>query len=352
MLARKYLVAAAGLAVICVLPAANGADMALTSAKVDAAPVIDGAMDTGWDKAKPLDVLVDQLPYKPSNGYPGMTKTMVTMRAMHDAENLYMLLQYKDTTKSIERSPWVKQADGSWKQTANKDSTGHENTYYEDKLALLWDINARGFGKKGCAAACHLAKDGMNKGISDTAPGRKYTTRPGQTIDMWHWKSVRSAPVGQFDDQFIDDVTDPKVNKNWGRHGDSKTGGGYKNNKSKDGKTPAFMPKDGKTGGYWLLKADAVPFVDTFKEGDVLPGIVVSTFEGSRGDIQAQATYADGMWTVELKRALRTTGDKADTQDVQFADLTKTYPLGIAVFDNSQINHIYHEGVIRLGFEK
>jgi hypothetical protein len=352
MFERRSLVAVAGLAALCALPAANAADMTLTSAKTDAAPAIDGAMDAAWSKAAPLEVLLDQLPYEPSNGYPGMRKTTVTLRAMHDADNLYMLIQYADPTQSLERFPWVKQADGSWKQTSNKDSTGHENTYYEDKLAILWDINARGFAKKGCAAACHLAKDGMNNGIADTAPGRKYTSKEGQTIDMWHWKSVRVGPVGMFDDQFIDHVADPKVNENWGRHGDAKTGGGYSNNKTKDGKMPAFMPKDGKTGGYWLVKADAVPFVDTFKEGDVLPGIVISPFEGSRADISAQGVYKDGMWTVELKRALHTTGDKADTQDVQFTDMGKSYPFGVAVFDNSQINHVFHEGVVNLVFGK
>lgn len=322
----------------------------LVSAKTDTAPNLDGVAEAAWNSAKPLEVVVNKLPYEPNNGYPGIKATKVTLRAMHDAENLYMLIQYEDPTQSLERSPWIKQEDGSWKQKTNKDSTAHENTYYEDKFAVLWDINARGFAKKGCDAACHMAENGMNKGIEDTAPGRKYTTRPGQTIDMWHWKSVRSGPVAQIDDQYIDDTTDPKANKNWGRKGDAKTGGGYTNNKSEDGKMPAFMAKGGPTGDYWLMKSGAVPFEDTFKPGDMVPGIVVSPFEGSRGDIAAEAEWKDGMWTVELMRKLQTGGENADTQDVQFNDLGKIYPFGIAVFDNSQINHIYHEGVLNLKF--
>ena len=349
---RKHLLVAMGLGAMLALPIANAAERVLTSAKTDAAPTIDGTVDAAWSKASPLEVLLDKQPYKPSNGFPGMKSTVVTLRSLYDANNIYLLVQYKDPTMSLERFPWVKQPDGSWKQLSNKDSTGHENTYYEDKMALLFDINARGFAKKGCGAACHLAKNGMNAGHEDKAPGRKYTAKEGQTIDMWHWKSVRVNPVGQVDDQFIDDVKDPAVNKNWGRHGDAKTGGGYTNNKTKDGKMPAFMPKDGKTGGYWLLKSDAVPFVDTFKPGDVLPGIVVSPFEGSRADIAAKGVYADGMWTIEMKRALHTTGDKADVQDVQFTDLSKTYPFGVSVFDNTQIDHHYHEGVLKLKFGK
>ena len=324
----------------------------LTSTPTTVPPVIDGNAESVWDGAKPLQVTVNKLPYAPNNGYTGMKATKVSLRAMHDKEYFYMLVQFQDPTKSLERYPWVKQADGSWKQKKNKDSTGHDNTYYEDKFAILWDINARGFAKKGCDAACHIAKDGKVMGIEDKAPGRKFTSRPGQTIDMWHWKSVRSNPVGQIDDQFIDSTADPKANKNWGRKGDSKSGGGYKDNVSEDKKTPLWMAKDGVTGGFWLLHDNTAEFSDKFKAGDVVPGIVVSPFQGSRGDINANGVWKDGTWTLEMKRKLVTTGDKADEQDVQFRDLNKGYPFGVAVFDNSQINHIYHEGVLVLKFAK
>jgi|GEM_PF-4024133 len=41
-------------------------------------------------------------------------------------------------------------------------------------------------------------------------------------------------------------------------------------------------------------------------------------------------------------RALKTEGEDANTQDVQYTDMTKSYPFGIAVFDNRQINHLFH----------
>ena len=244
----------------------------------------------------------------------------------------------------------MKQEDGSWKQLANKDDTGHDNTYYEDKFALLWDINARGFDKKGCDAACHMAQDGKVNGTPDKSPGRKYTVREGQTIDMWHWKGVRTGPIGQIDDQFIDNTTDAAQNSGWGRKSDVKTAGGYSDNRTEDKTMPAFMPADGKPGAYWVEKANAVPFVDNFAAGDIVPGIVISPFEGQRADIAAHAKWADGKWTMEIARALVTTGEKSDVQDVQFSDLSKEYPFGVAVFDNSQINHVYHEGVLTLRF--
>jgi hypothetical protein len=52
-----------------------------------------------------------------------------------------------------------------------------------------------------------------------------------------------------------------------------------------------------------------------------------------------------------MKRKLVTSGDKAKEQDVQFSDLKKPYYFGLSVFDNTAINHVYHEGVHRLTFK-
>ncbi len=38
-------------------------------------------------------------------------------------------------------------------------------------------------------------------------------------------------------------------------------------------------------------------------------------------------------------------------QDVQFTDLTKSFPFGIAVFDNSQVNHLFHTETLELKFQ-
>lgn len=328
------------------------AQKSLVSVKTDQAPTIDGTVEAVWEKAPAYKVMVDKLLYKPDNGYKGITKTTVTLKSLYDREYIYFLVQYQDPTQSLERFPWVKQPDGSWKQLQNKDSTGHENTYYEDKFAMLWNINTANFDKKGCDVACHKARGGKVAGIEDKSPGRMFTDKPGETIDMWHWKSVRSNPVGQVDDQYIDSTKDPKVNQDWGRHGDAKTGGGYADNVNKDKTGPAFMNKPGADAPrYWVLSELKTEFADNFKAGDVVPGIVVAPFEGSRGDIQAKGVWKNGVWTIEMKRKLVTTGEKAKEQDVQFDDLKKTYHFGVAVFDNSAINHVYHEGVHALTFK-
>jgi hypothetical protein len=327
------------------------AQKSLVSVKADQAPTIDGTVDAAWERAPAYKFALTEAPYKPE-GFKGITKTNVTMKSMYDKDSIYFLVQWEDPTQSFERAPWVKQADGSWKQLKALDSTGHDNTYYEDKLAMLWNINVKEFEKKGCDIACHKARGGKIAGIEDKSPGRKYMDKPGETLDTWHWKSVRTGPAGQIDDQYVDDTKDPKKNANWGRQNDAKAGGGYVDNVNKDKTGPAWMNKTPSAQNkYWVLDSDKTEFVDTFKAGDVVPGIVVAPFAGSRGDVEARATWKTGLWTLEINRQLVTTGEKAKEQDVQFDDLKKTYYFGLSVFDNTQINHVYHEGVHRLTFK-
>ncbi len=102
---------------------------------------------------------------------------------------------------------------------------------------------------------------------------------------------------------------------------------------------------------YYVIPSKRVPFVDTFKEGDVIPGISIAPMQGGRADILSRNNYANGMWTMEVMRALKTEGENTETQDVQFTDKAKSFPFGIAVFDNSQINHLYHTETLEMKFK-
>jgi hypothetical protein len=337
---------------LAIQPALAAGKMKLVSVKTDTEIALDASAEKAWDSAKALSVKLDMIPYKPNNGYDGMTETTVNIKSLYDNENVYFYITYKDPTRSLARFPWVKQADGSWKQSINKDSTGHDNTFYEDKLGFFWNINTRGFKKKGCDIACHMTKNGMNAGVADKSAGRKYTRKNGETIDMWHWKGVRTNVLGMFDDQFVDHIKDPKKNKNWGRHGDAKTGGGYYNNVNAAKNGPKFMNSPySDEYKYFVTPWYKADFVDTFKTGDIVPGIVLDPFTGHRADIKVKGAWQNGQWTLEVKRSLTTTGNKADIQDVQFSDTSKSYYFGLSVFDNSQINHIYHNGAIEFKFQ-
>jgi hypothetical protein len=337
------IISMAGLLVLC--GSAFAADQTVFSSKASAPIVLDGMEDQAWGKAEAIKVTVDELPYQPNNGYTGMTKTDVTIKSLYDDNHIYFLITYNDPTKSLERFPWVKQDDGSWKKLSNKDDTGHDNTYYEDKFAMFWNINTKGFEEEGCMIACHLNEP------NDKSPGRKYTETAGETIDMWHAKYVRSMPIGMFDDQYVDNNTDPKLNSGWGRKGDTGKGG-YKDNDNADKTGPAFMnPAPSGDEKYYVISANKVPFVDTFKAGDMIPGIEIGPMLGGRADILASNHYENGVWTLEVMRSLKTEGQNADTQDVQFTDKAKSYPFGLAVFDNSQINHLFHVETLELKFK-
>jgi ethylbenzene dehydrogenase len=309
----------------------------LTSKKVATAPAVDGQMDDVWKEAAALTVKVVG-----GKNLPGGS-TEVTMRSVYTADMVYFLVQYKDATESIKREPWVKQADGSWKQLKDPDDKGGDNNkYYEDKLAILWNISTPAFEQRGCLAACHT---GEGKPY-----GNKYTSAAGERLDMWHWKGVRTGSVGQVDDQFVDNTKyDKDKAPEAGRKSDPNTGGGYKANVSDDKKGPKFALAGNKPAPpYWIVDAEKEPFDDSkYKAGDEVPGIVVAPFTGDRGDIAAKHVWKDGVMTVEMARKLVTKSEF----DVQFEDPRKQYAFGVAVFDNAQVRHGYVPGVLKLLFE-
>lgn len=329
---------------------AAAAPMDVVAIRTAQAPAIDGVMDPAWDKAKPTIVAVDENTYKPSNGYKGITATDVELRALTDGADLFLLVRYRDPTHSIARFPWVKQADGGWRKLVDKDSTGHENTHYEDKVAIFWNISEKGFAKKGCEQSCHTADNGKVDGIEDSSAGRHFTAGPGERLDMWHMKTARTNPNGQSDDQHVD--WSRNDSKEWGRKTDTKTGGGYVNNETPAKTAPAWMPATAGGDVYWILDHAKAPLDDSrFKAGDVVGGIVTAPFHGPRADVTAKGVWADGVWTFEFRRKLVTVSATAAEEDVQFSDLAKAYPFGVAVFDNTQINHLFHKKPLVLRFE-
>jgi ethylbenzene dehydrogenase len=309
----------------------------LTAKKTEAEPALDGTLDAAWNGAPTLSVKA-----LGGKNLPGGS-TEVTLRAVYTGDTVYFHMQYKDPTQSFQRAPWVKQADGSWRQLKDPaDKGGDNNAYYEDKVALIWAINATSFETKGCMAACHTGEAGKPY-------GNKYLPA-GEKADIWHWKSVRTGSVGQFDDQWLDDTKyDKDKAPEAGRKSDPKTGGGYTDNIN-DAKTgPKFALKGNKPAPpYWIVDADKEIFDDAkYKAGDEVPGIVVAPFTGDRGQISVRSNWNNGTWTLVFWRKLTTNSDV----DVQFADRKKPYAFGVAVFDNAQVRHAYVPSVLKLTFE-
>ena len=308
----------------------------LAAKKVAAAPATDGSLDAAWNGATPLAVKAIG-----GKNFPG-SSTEITLRAAYTADTVYFHMQYKDPTESVKRSPWVKQADGSWKQLKDPaDKGGDNNTYYEDKMAMIWAINSPGFEAKGCMAGCHT---GEGKPF-----GNKYLPS-GEKADIWHWKGVRTGTIGQIDDQWLDDTKyDKEKSPEAGRKSDPKTGGGYADNVNEAKSGPKFALKGNKPAPpYWIVDSEKEPFDDSkYKAGDEVPGIVVAPFTGDRGDIGVKSSWKDGTYTLVFWRKLATNSDF----DVQFTDMKKQYAFGVAVFDNAQVRHAYVPSVLKLTFE-
>jgi len=313
------------------------AQTALVAKKVAASPTLDGVMEDVWKQAQPLAFKV-----MGGRNFPG-SSTEATLRTLYTADTVYFLLQYKDATESVRRSPWQKQTDGMWMKLIDPaDKGGDNNVYYEDKFAVIWNISSPDFEQKGCMSACHL---GEGKPY-----GNKYTKEDGERLDLWHWKGVRTGPVRQADDQYVDNTRyDKEKAPEAGRKSDPKTGGGYADNVNDDKKGPKFALKANKPAPpYWIMDGEKEPFDDSkYRPGDEIPGIIIAALAGDRGEIAAEYTYKDGVRTVELSRKLITGSEF----DVQFNDMKKEYAFGVAIFDNAQVRHAFSKGPFKMKFE-
>ncbi|TBW33793.1 ethylbenzene dehydrogenase [Siculibacillus lacustris] len=318
--------------------------------KVAAAPVLDAAVVDGVWKTAPATEVKAQ---KGINFKDGQGNTTGTIQAAYDAKTIWLRVVYDDPTLSVRRMPYVKQADGSWKKLVDPDDKGGDNNkYYEDKTALIWNIDHSIFGfdeKFGCQASCHAGEPGKPY-------GNKYTEDEGELGDIWHMKYVRGGFNGQADNQYLDSTRfDAAKFPDAGRKSDASAAGnpgGYADIKLVEGK-PEFMSKDAKPankgGTYWLKAEDKVAFDDSkFVPGDEVSSILVAPFTGDRGVIKVSAKWAEGKWTIVFERPLTT----ASKFDVQFADLSKVYGFGIAFFDNAQVRHAQVREPLHLIFDK
>lgn len=346
-------------------------DKELIAEKTTAAPAIDGVVEAAWDNLPKL-VTRTVVPDPGDNvfrGYVGDAYT-VTMRSMYDNENVYFLIEWDDPTNSLERNTWYfdpatkKWAQESGAPTYNAQGVKTRDAFYEDKLAILWNINntVANWNSTTCYSSCHTGL-GQANGYA-----RHYTNSATERIDMWHWKLVRDGVWGIMDDQYQDN-TQPN-----GRKSDPKVSGSYTDNKqtltiASTGASVSvpkyFIP--GRDFYYWITKAEidagTAKLITAVDENGVLtydggaldptgnpdfqragagvgpkgiPSIFTEKVTGNRGDVNGFGFYNGSGWVFEIKRKLNT-GD-TENVDVNFADLSDQY-FGIGVFENAQIAH-------------
>jgi hypothetical protein len=359
----------------------------LVSIKVASPPAIDGIVEGMWANSPKLQfaTVVPEVTGNVFRGYDGNIIPSATLRSAYDDKYIYFLAEWSDPTKSLSRQPWYfDTATHRWAQEIGAptfSATGAitRPAFYEDKLALLWNINnsVLGWNAATCYKSCHTglpATDGSS---------RHFTNSPNEKIDMWHWKSVRGGVNGgfQFEDQH------QYNNYPNGRKGDAGNDV-YVNNTQKlniTGSSPAIsvsVPKyviPNKSDYGWILESEiAAGTVKTVTAVDAngvltlsdattidpnigtdfqrvglgvgakaIPGLTINAYTGSRGDLPCKATYTGTGWILEWKRLLKT---EDTVYDVDFSSLADQY-FGFAIFENAQIAHSIKPN-LRLVFQK
>lgn len=320
----------------------------LISVKTDQEPVMDGKADEIWQEAPPLEVDVVVPSYPLFDEMYWGDKYHVTMRTVYTKENIFFLYEWTgDDTLSLARETWYfNTTEGKWMQKPKKVADQYSPPVYEDKFAVIWEIDNSmpRYKKSGCAILCH--------GAYKSSPAE------GQLGDTWHWKLDRTGPVNQLDDKWLTFST-----KN-GRKSDEGSGA-YKSNSQEltttDGeiyKAPLYWIPN-REDYHWIMAGDSsakkivavnenMDLVDedgTIIERDsLIPSIYdIKPATGSRGDVAAYHYYdkSSKTWYLEIKRA-RTTGN---SDDVDFGKNRKKYYFSIAVFDASAIAHAIPNGM-------
>jgi len=299
-------------------------DLVLISKKVTSAPADVGSSE--WNKAKQAKIIL--------TGAGTVEGKIIEqkVKSVHTKDEIFFLYEWPDKNKSADKSSW-KFSGGKWaKVKAN-----------EDRLGVLWEINRIDkFANKGCAILCHNESKNNKEWYFSVNSKR-------EKADLWHWKAVRSNPVGYTEDGFVIDNPSKEPEKGRKRDAGSKTKA--KNNRTKDKLKPSHMQDPSKPASIdgSLLVTEAVEIKDysAFKEGDVIPGYMLHpVWKDSFGDVKTKGVWKNGKWTVMMSRKLKTGND----DDVQY-NTRKKYSFGIGVFDNSGAENSYNSEPLKLQFK-
>lgn len=262
-------------------------------------PVLDGVLSTNEWNATSIT-----------------TSTGVTLNAMADGQYLYMSATWNDATENI------------YKNKLSYDGSTWTKSGDEDRIAFIFDSGLNGTDGGNCATMCHVPVMNTN----------------GGKADLWHWKAVRSNPMGFVDDTYIDSVD---------RHGDPGTGATSDNTLVFG--HPSFMSvNDPHANVDFLLKDDAAlnafdPYgvmttyskttstsfdsLASFNSGDFIPGYVLRVPSGDRASVMAAGKWSNGVWTVEFKKPYG--GSEYDFVVAPGTFVSFTYE----IFDNEGADH-------------
>ncbi|MEE8404683.1 MAG: ethylbenzene dehydrogenase-related protein [candidate division Zixibacteria bacterium] len=326
---RRIWAALAAMILICTIVAWGVAEfvntpMTLTSRRMNRNIVLDGRAHTiewyGVDS-----VLV---PVTGGDNFDNGS-TNILVKSFRNRRYIFFLFQWQDESRSYNRQ--LIKTDSGWIEQKSDSSIFGESVYFEDQLAVSFHRSS-----SGCLESCHL-------GNSQQA-GRHYTN--GDTADVWIWRALSTNPVGEADDGWWAAAAN---DSSAGIRFDNSAGGGYASNLNREWDEPYFLSYH-PAFRYWIDMRSKyfMPYrfsLDIFDVGAIQPAVVTAPFTGDRGDIRVWGNWANGVWTVELSRSLKT-GSPFDIA------LMGTVWMSLAPFDNSEKMHSYHFKTIKLIIEK
>ncbi|MCS3923735.1 ethylbenzene dehydrogenase-related protein [Methanosalsum natronophilum] len=268
----------------------------------------------------------------------------LTIKAAYDNENIYFLFEFESEDMAYPGifHDYYRYENGEWVRDG----------YSEDRMTMLMgDHHVNSFDTLGCYVACHddfrfmpdaPSSDEVSDheyfgGVLGASDIRKYIPESrGEEVtwdnvvsqeeldqlreenvflDLIHWRAHRSNPIGYSDSQYVLEY----------RHSDTGQSP-YYTNWDDENEQPAYMFNSDITGfaalswssienkeiginDYYYLSEDiAVPFdpEHEWEDGDTIPRRILTEPTESRGQITADGTWEDGLWTVELVRKLDT----------------------------------------------
>ena len=218
----------------------------LLASYVTELPTIDGKIDTAWQTATPLYVVVRE-------AIGGEDPKQVILRALYNDEKLVVLAEWPDTTLSDMRDPYVWNAASEQYERPSKP---------DDQFAIEFPID----------------------GDFDI---NMLTTESEYTADVWHWKAGRSNPGGWADDK---------------RHLISKQPieGAEEYNLGGHATVHIARPMDKGTPAYVRTNKP-----DKFTS-DLVNSFRYQSASGSVADVRAKGRHSGLGWTLELTRKFNT----------------------------------------------
>ena len=302
---------------------AKAGDLVLTSKKVNSAPADAGSSQ--WSEAKESKIALT------GAGSVEGKSLLLSAKSVYTSDQIFFRFEWADKDKTLNKNRW-KNNNGKWSKFKGD----------EDRLGVVWEINRIDkFATKGCAVFCHNESKNEKEWYYAVSSSK-------EKADMWHWKSVRSNPVGYTEDGYV--TTNPSKKPEEGRKRDAGSGKA-KSNQTKDKSGPAFMqnPSVSPSVEDALLVSEAVEIKagTVLQNGQEIPGYMLNTeWTGSFADVKTKGVWKNGNWTLMMSRKL----DTGNSDDIQF-NTRKRYPFAVAVFDNAHEHNSYNSEPLKLEFK-